>query len=114
MTRSAYTKRVMARVFFCERVEAEEASDALRKAGYVVDFMGDELIEDFDSTPTHVFVEAWKDVPLDADNDAIASAILDEVDTIIELDGFCSDVGVVPPDHVPHHYDTPHWRASRH
>jgi len=108
--------RIMARITI-DKVNVPSITAALREAGYEVDVMPNELIEDPVDSEEFAFIEAWRDVaPQDAMDENVSSEMLTELGDIANRHGRgeCWDCGPIPPDHVPHNYDSPWWRGRRH
>lgn len=107
--------RIMGRITL-DKVNVRSITAELREAGYEVNIMPDELIEDPDDREKFAFIEAWRDVvvtPQDVSD--VSDEMLTELMDIADRHGrgSCDDCGPVPPDHVPHNYDTPWWTARR-
>jgi hypothetical protein len=92
--------RIMARITFGHPTDAELAARELRRAGYEVLVMPDELIEDFDLSGNAAFVEAYKQTAFTTD--AEIDAVFREIGAIVDLfDGFVADIGFVSDEFVP-------------
>jgi hypothetical protein len=97
------------------KVDVQSLTAELREAGYKVDVMPDGLIDNPDYREEYAHVEASRDVAVTS---AAVTTVCDE--TLTELNdiaerhgrGICWECGPVPSDHVPHNYETPHWRGE--
>jgi len=93
-------KRIMGIITFQNMDGAQKAMDALEDAGFDLNIRHD-CIDDYTGA---VFVEAWRYVAANTDKavDEASSAILDELNHIVDpFHGLADDVGVFP-DGVPH------------
>ena len=84
-------KRIMAMVIFQTRRDAERAADALDEAGYESNFRED-IVDEFSAA---TFMEAWRYVDADADENAACSLVLDELDAIVDPFGAIADAAGV-------------------
>jgi hypothetical protein len=105
------TKRIVARLTFLTEDDALKAATKLHQVGYLTNIMPADLLEDPQETAT--FMEAAVNVEFGTDMIKRTHEVLDEVSKIVDAHGgFCADAGPVPDDHIPHQYNTPHWRGS--
>jgi hypothetical protein len=103
--------KIMGRVVFQNMKGAEAAEERLRAAGYEIEFCWD-VIDVYSSA---VFMEIFKDFPVDADEvdadgewewEVVSGVVIDEVNEIVDpYHGDCSEAGPVPDDYVPHSED---------
>jgi hypothetical protein len=78
-------------VLFDSMADAERGVDALEAAGYELNIRHD-LVDLYSST---VFMEAWRYVAPNTDEGAATSAVLDELNDIVDpFRGLADDVGV--------------------
>jgi hypothetical protein len=107
--------KIMGRITL-DKVHLPGITAELRAAGWDVSVCPDELIEPSDREE-FVFIEASRDVVVDPQDVVdVSSEMLDELEYIAQRHGRgeCWSCGPVPPDHVPHNYDTPWWTERRH
>ena len=82
--------------------DAARTMDALEDAGYELNIRHD-LVDEYSAA---VFMEAWRYVAPDTDEQAATSAILDELNDIVDpFTGTADDVGVFA-EGEPHDYGT--------
>ena len=83
-------------------------SGALEDAGYEFNIRHDAI----DVYSAAVFMEAWRYVPPDTNEDAASSAVLDELNTIVDpFHGNADDVGVFP-EGEPHDFYGTHGNTE--
>jgi hypothetical protein len=94
-------KRIMGMVIFDNMNDAERAMDALEDAGFEFKIRHD--MEDGYAT---VFMEAWRHVASDVDDDAATSTVMRELCNIVDpLVGLADEVAVFA-EGEPHDYGT--------
>ena len=97
--------RLMGRITADKRYLASLTAE-LQAAGYQVDVMPDELVEDPVDADEHAFIEAWREAtPQECMDDAVSEEMLMELEHIANKHGYamCFDCGPIPLDHVSQH-----------